>query len=31
LIYDVFNDHVVDAYLDGRFEQCEPELVRQLD
>jgi len=31
LIYDVFENRVVDAYLDGRFERREPDLVRQFE
>ncbi len=29
LIYDVFGDRIVDAYLDGKFGTRDPELVRQ--
>jgi len=31
LIYQVYNDKIVDLYLDGEFSQSEPELVRQFD
>jgi folate-dependent phosphoribosylglycinamide formyltransferase PurN len=31
LIYDVYNDKIVDLYLDGEFAQSKPILVRQFD